>query len=306
MKQKIKNFVSNCETCKLNKYKRNENEYMTITDTPTTSFDVIEMDIVGPLLPSYEGHRYILTIQDQLTKYITLIPTQDKSAKTIARAFVKNYVLVFGSVNKIKTDMGTEFMNSLFSEIMKLLEIEHAHSTPYHPQTIGSLERNHRNLNEFLRIYVNDSMDDWVDYVKFYEFCYNTTPCVATGYTPFELVFGKRVKLPFEIFENGVEPIYNVDNYCNELKYKLQLSHERANNLLNKTKLKRKQEFDSNIKINDLKIGDMVYMKAQNTNKLEVLRSGPYEVVRVEPPNITLKIDDTKTKTVHRQLLLKL
>lgn len=146
-------------------------------------------------MPSHNGNRYLLTIQDELTKFISIIPVPDKSSETVARAFIDHYFLNFGSVNKVKTDMGTEFMNSLFSELTRILKIQHSHSTPYHPETIGSLERNHRVLNEYLRSYVNDELNNWDDYVKFYEFCYNTTPYSTTGYAPYELVYGKKVKL---------------------------------------------------------------------------------------------------------------
>lgn len=307
LRQKVKTYVRGCKLCQINKYKRNEKELMTITDTPTTSFDIIEMDIVGPLMPSHDGHRYILTIQDVLTKYVVLVPVRTKSAESVARAFIDNFLLTFGAVSKIKTDMGTEFMNSLFEEVMKILQIHHAHSTPYHPQTIGALERNHRNLNEFLRNYTDEALDDWIDYVKYYEFCYNTTPCVATGYTPFELVYGKKVKFPMDLTMNGVDPVYDVDNYANELKYKLQLSHERANKYLEKIKLKRKNINDCKItNYSEIKIGDLVLMtRSHNTNKLQPLRSGPYAVERIETPNIVIRINDKETKTVHRTLLTK-
>lgn len=188
--------------------------------------------------------------------------------------------------------MGLEFMNELFTEITRMLRIEHANSTPYHPQTIGSLERNHRNLNEFLRMFVNEHLDDWSDYVKFYEFSYNTSPCVAHGYTPYELVFGKRMRMPYDVFQKGVEPVYDLDNYANELKHRLQLAHKRANELLHKTKHKRKQELDLNVKVKELRIGDRVYLNAQNNNKLQSLRSGPYEVINVDTPNVTIKMGE--------------
>ena len=47
---------------------------MVITDTPTTAFEKTLMDIVGPLPETKSGILYILTLQDNLTKYSLEIP----------------------------------------------------------------------------------------------------------------------------------------------------------------------------------------------------------------------------------------
>lgn len=41
---------------------------MIITDTSEQSFQKIALDIVGPLTLTEQGNKYILTIQDNLTK----------------------------------------------------------------------------------------------------------------------------------------------------------------------------------------------------------------------------------------------
>ena len=50
MREQIRKFVRECETCKLNKTVRIKTKApMQITDTPSEAFEKIEMDIVGPL-----------------------------------------------------------------------------------------------------------------------------------------------------------------------------------------------------------------------------------------------------------------
>lgn len=204
--------------------------------------------------------------------------------------------------------MGTEFMNSLFSELTRILKIQHSHSTPYHPETIGSLERNHRVLNEYLRSYVNDELNNWDDYVKFYEFCYNTTPYSTTGYAPYELVYGKKVKLPIDLRKDEIEPVYNVENYLAELKFKLQTAHARAKKLLEKDKENRKNNSDLKMKgYIKLEVGNEVLLESFNRNKLQPLRKGPYVIVQLDLPNVIIKDKNTNaTKVVHRNLLTKI
>lgn len=303
MISRIKNIVLNCISCKKVKHTKNHQEFAQVTDTPSTSFQTISMDIVGPLRRSLIGNRFVLTIQDELTKLITLVPTANKEAKTISRAFVHNYVLQFGAVDKIKTDLGTEFMNSIFRDVTEALRLNHAHSTPYHPQTI-SVERNHRSLNEFLRAYINDELDDWDEFTKYFEFCYNTTPCRATGFTPFELTYGKVARLPTDL-KSSTEPMYNIDDFAKEMKYKLSTAQRSAHLLLHRDKLSRKLSLDSQMKnYYNFKLGDTVALKIFNQHKLEPLKDGPYVIVQMDAANATIqRQSDGSEKIVHRNLL---
>ena len=128
-------------------------------------------------------------------------------------------MLIYGTnVSQIRTDMGTEYKNDVFNNITDILKIEHKFATAYHPQTIGALERNHKCLNEYLRIYTNEHKDNWDEWTSYYTFSYNTSPNLEHGYTPFELVFGRREKIQHEISNNS-NPIYNYEDYSQELKY---------------------------------------------------------------------------------------
>jgi len=67
---------------------------LTITDTPTRPFEKCEkcLDIVGPLTVTTNGNKYILTFQDNLTKFSKAIPLANQEAATVAKEFVKNRV----------------------------------------------------------------------------------------------------------------------------------------------------------------------------------------------------------------------
>ena len=136
------------------------------------------------------GNRYALTLQCDLTKYVIVVPIPDKQSQTLARAFVEHFILKYGCPLQIKTDLGTEYKNELFKDICTLLSINHNFSTACHLQTIGSLERNHRCLNEYLRQFINEQLDDWDSWLQFYTFCYNTITNTEHTFTPYELVFG--------------------------------------------------------------------------------------------------------------------
>jgi len=101
------------------------------------------MDIVGPLTVTTEGHKYMFTFQDELSKYTIAVPISQQDAETIARIFVEETVLKFGIPQVILTDQGWNFLSDLFTNVCKLLRIKKLKTTAYHPQTNGALERTH-------------------------------------------------------------------------------------------------------------------------------------------------------------------
>ncbi|XP_037931354.1 uncharacterized protein LOC119666143 [Teleopsis dalmanni] len=182
----VKKFINNCEVCAKVKITKYTKEQYDITETPNTSFEVITIDTVGPLIPS-NNFRYILTLQCELTKFIEAIPLKNKEAISVAKAIVEKFILKYGCFKKMKTDKGTEFTNELLKNICKLLKIEKTTSTPFHHETLGTVERNHRVLNDYLM--TMKSVDTWDELLPYYVYSYNSTPHTTTNYTPFELIF---------------------------------------------------------------------------------------------------------------------
>lgn len=244
MASDVKSYVKNCESCNKNKSGKNKIEPLVITDTPATAFDIVQIDTVGPLPRSFNGNEYALTIICDLSKFLITVAIPSKAANIVAKAIVENCILVHGPIKRILTDMGTEYKNQLFEEICKLLKIENKTSTPYHHQTLGTVERSHRTFNEYIRSYISINKLDWDHWLKYFTYCYNTTPSTTHGYTPFELVYGKTTT-PYNFTLNGkVDPIYNIDDYKSELKFKLQTAQKRATDLLEKAKVKTKENYD--------------------------------------------------------------
>lgn len=69
---------------------------MIVTTTASSAFEKKYLDLVGPLLTSFNRFQYILTTQCELTKFITVTPITSKSSEVIAKAFVENVILNYG------------------------------------------------------------------------------------------------------------------------------------------------------------------------------------------------------------------
>lgn len=305
MSKDVARMVKECPTCQLTKTTTHTKEKLTSTKTPQKPFDIIIMDTIGPLSKSNNGNKYAVTLMCDLTKHVTNLPIPNKEAKTVAKAVFENFILTFGIVKNIRTDLGTEYKNQVFKEMSQLLEYDHDYSTAYHHQTVGTIERNHRVLNSYLRAYILDSRDDWDQYAKYFEFCYNTTPNTALNLncSPFELVFGRECNLPIHKF-NTIEPTYYIDNYVQELKYRLQKTNEIAHDILTKYKSKMKTKYDKNFKELNVKVGDGVKVRNDAGEKLEPVYKGPFEVIEVLENNIKIKDEHEKESIVHKNRAL--
>ena len=87
-------------------------------------------------------------------------------------------------------------MSSFFQETCKILGICKTHTTSYHPQSNGMIERVHRDLHAGLSHYVNSANTNWDTLVPFYLMSHRATPHSTTGFSPFFLLHGREMVLP--------------------------------------------------------------------------------------------------------------
>lgn len=140
----------------MNKPKISNQETLQITDTPYNVFDKLVIDLIGPLHKSVNNNTYALTAICDLSKYLIMIPLPNKEAVTIASALMNEIILTFGVPKAILSDRGTEFVNCIVKELCELIKIKQTISTPYRHQTLGSIERNHRVFNEYMRFFLKE------------------------------------------------------------------------------------------------------------------------------------------------------
>jgi len=139
MKEDILVFIQNCLGCQRKKLVRVKGKQpMMLTDTPGSAFDKVALDIMGPMPTTAQGNRYILTIQDLLTKYLITVPLANATSIDIADGLRKFLISYFGSPRTILTDQGTNFTSSLMKALARKFRIKQIRTTAFHPQGNGS------------------------------------------------------------------------------------------------------------------------------------------------------------------------
>ena len=164
MRDEVRKYVRSCESCQRKKLVRIKTKFpMQITDTPSRTFEKVQIDLVGPLPITESDNIYMLTWQDCLRKYSGAIPLKIIDASHIAGAFAENFICIFLCPETIQTDQGSQFMSRIITAFATLFKIRQYRSSAYHPQSLGALERSHHTFVEYLRYYCEKSnWDQWL------------------------------------------------------------------------------------------------------------------------------------------------
>jgi transposase InsO family protein len=175
MRREVEDYIKQCRSCQINKILTPKHKApIEITTTAERPFEKCYLDVVGPLPVTLESNKYILTLQDDLSKYLVAVPIGKQDAETVARAFVEKIVLTYGTPQILQTDQGANFMSEVFRNTCKILRIKKIQSTAFHPESQVSIERSHRVLAEYLRHYVSEDQTNWDSWVPFATYVYNT------------------------------------------------------------------------------------------------------------------------------------
>ena len=304
LKEDVRRRIQQCLECQLKKLVRLKTKQpMIITDTPGIALEKIAMDIVGPLKPTKNGNEYILTIQDQLSKFCLAVPLSNTLSTTIADAFIKKFICVFGAPKVILTDQGQNFLSNLMTRVAKRFRIKKLKTTAFHPQSNGSLERSHHTLSEFLKQYT-DKDNEWDDWLDIAMLSYNTCTHESTKHTPYEVIFGRLARLPSSdpLREGDVVPTYK--GYMVDLVTRLNGIQKLAYDNLVSSKFRSKKYYDRSINPKNFHTGDYVFLlSGPKPGKFGHHYTGPHKILEILNKN-NIKIQTSKgSKIVHANRL---
>ena len=137
-------------------------------------------------LPQSHGYDSILVAVDQLSKQAHFIPTtSDVTSLRVTRLFQDGIWKSHGLPEEMISDGGPQFMSNFMWGLSKTLRIKVAASTAYHPQTDGQTKRVNQEVEQFLRLFVNQRQDDWYDWISIAKFAYNDQVHASTQASPF-------------------------------------------------------------------------------------------------------------------------
>ena len=136
------------------------------------------------------------------SRYSEAIPLTKVDETSVAEATIEIFSRC-GFPAEIPTDQGSVFMGKLMNQLCKLLSIKPIHTSPYHPQTDGLLERWHADLLAMIKKATNCKLG-WDLFLPYVLLAYRQTPhSITTGFSPFQLIYGVNVRGPLEVLRDN-------------------------------------------------------------------------------------------------------
>ncbi len=245
-------------------------------------FEAMAVDLVGPLPKGKGGNRFLLTCVCLATRWPEAVPLRSITARAVAEGLWS----IFSRTSvpeKMLSDQGGQFCGKVVGELSKMLGIERVRTSPYHPQTNGTVERFHGTLKSILGKCVDEGKD-WVEQLPFALFVLRQMPHADSGFSPFDLVYGFRVRTPLDALYSGLFEVeskeLNVCEWVRGMAEKLELMRDCAELKMAKGKEGRMKYLNRGCKTREFVVGDLVLCRVPGMQcKLSDSWGGPYEVL---------------------------
>lgn len=291
VRKDCRTWVKSCEPCQRSKVQRHTSS--PVADFPLTThrFSHVHIDLIGPLPPSTD-FRYCLTAVDRFTRWPEVKPLTDISAETVARAFYEIWISRFGCPETVTTDQGRQFNSHLFKSLTDLCGIRLRHTTAYHPQANGMVERFHRTLKAAIMAHGSTR---WTDVLPIVLLGVRTAWKEDIHCSAAEMVYGETLRIPGEFFHfnnsqlpQSADFVSQLKNYMSRLQPVPVSRHSQKSVFIHE----------------DLKTAKYIFLRKDALRgSLEAPYTGPHRVIKrtdktvtVELPRgpVTVSVDRTK------------
>ena len=282
----IKRFCQSCDICQrtVNKgsVKKAPVQEVPLVHLP---FQKVAIDLIGPLSPaSNRNHRWVLTLVDYATRYPEAVALVKIDTETVAEALLGIFARV-GFPQEILSDNGTQFVSHVMQEVARLISVKQLFSSPYHPMANGLCERFNGTLKKMLLRLCSEQPREWDRYLEPLLFAYREVPQESTGFSPFELLYGRTVRGPMAILrelwtkEGTPSEVTTTYQYVFDLRNRIEDTCRIVQENLSSAQQTYKRHFDKKAKLRVLVEGEKVLvMLPTDNNKLLLRWKGPYTI----------------------------
>jgi len=192
LRQDVKRFVRECKVCQQTKMSTRRLEGLLQPLLITIGvWEDLSMDFITHLSQSHE-FTTILVVVDRYSKgvHFGALPSSYFAYKVVS-SFLDLVCKHHGYPRSIVSNRDPVFLSSFWRELFRLSGTRLRISTVYHPQIDGQTEVMNRVLKQYLSSFVHLQPTNWFRYLSLAEWSYNTSLHSGSGFTPFEIIYGK-------------------------------------------------------------------------------------------------------------------
>ena len=151
----------------------------------------------------------------------------------------------------------------MLQQMLQAFGMQKSHTTAYHPQCDGMVERFNCSLLQMLRCYVNLE-EDWETYLPLVLYAYRTTPHSTTGVSPFKMMFGRDpTPAPFPSTNS-----FDSSSYSAFLLAKLVKLQDLVTTNSTATAHKQKNQYDKTCVTPTFSVGEPIWLSVPTASKL--------------------------------------
>jgi len=192
--------VKHCQKCQQSKVS-NQKTSGRLLPLPVPEGLWLDVTMDFTEMPESLDYNYVLVVIDRFSKEVVFVPcTKEETVLSTAELFRDHVWCQHGLPTTVVSDRGLVFASNFLGELYRLLGIKRKMSTAFHPQTDGQMEQLNREINQYLRTYVNDRQNDWAKWIKITQFVWNNTVLEVTTDSSFGITQSYSPRM-------GIEPV---------------------------------------------------------------------------------------------------
>jgi hypothetical protein len=201
MREHVKKFIKECPFCQKLDYKTVKNFTEPYITASTEPMDTLNIDTIGPVPEDDMKNSYILVIIDCFSRFVELYAVPDTSALHAARC-VLQHLGRYGAPRRIRTDNGSQFVNSMMTELTTMVGTEHQLTLAYSSEENAIVERANKEVMRHLRAILLDKrvIGEWSTSLPLVQRIMNASVHSALQMSPAQVLFGNAITLDRGIF----------------------------------------------------------------------------------------------------------
>lgn len=184
----VKNTVEACQHCQVYRNAQ-QSEPLIPREMPDRPWQTINIDLLSHNRMDY------MAVSDEYSRWLEIIKLKTTTSSAVIRELKKLFAC-WGNPDTLTCDNGTQFVSAEFRRFASSCDFVIKTSSPRYPQSNGGAENAVKQAKKIL----NQTDPDSALMV------YRATPTTITGYSPCELLQGRKMKTNIPVMPDQLKP----------------------------------------------------------------------------------------------------